>query len=220
MLHFMARRNDLIAVQWLLDHGAAPNTRVKHSDAEETPLHLAVLEGNAEVVRALPKAGADPRTLAPANTTAMPEVGPSTVVDWNSCEFSMRTMAKNWFVNAYSNVVRETNPHDRGAWMNYSRIALAALGATVAYFVLGGILFSALPSLQKEFMKYPAVYRTQDDMKRVMPMGMIAILVEIVVVTVLYVKAYPAGGGVLDGARFGHICFNEMKIGMRQKRNQ
>jgi hypothetical protein len=27
--------------------------------------------------------------------------------------------------------------------MNYSRIALAALGATVVYFVLGGILFSA-----------------------------------------------------------------------------
>ncbi len=89
--------------------------------------------------------------------------------------------------------------------MNYSRIALAALGATVAYFVLGGILFAALPSLQKEFMKYPAVYRTQDDMKRVMPMGMISILVAIVVVAVLYAMAYPAGGRVLDGARFGAL---------------
>ena len=89
--------------------------------------------------------------------------------------------------------------------MNYSRIALAALGATVAYFVLGGILFAALPSLQKEFMKYPAVYRTQDDMKRVMPMGMISILVGIFVVAVLYAMAYPAGGGVLDGARFGAL---------------
>jgi hypothetical protein len=89
--------------------------------------------------------------------------------------------------------------------MNYSRIALAALGATVAYFVLGGILFSALPSLQKEFMKYPAVFRTQDDMKRVMPMGMISILVAIFVVAVLYAMAYPAGGGVLDGARFGAL---------------
>jgi hypothetical protein len=89
--------------------------------------------------------------------------------------------------------------------MNYSRIALAALGATVAYFVLGGILFSALPSLRKEFVKYPAVYRTQDDMKRVMPMGMISILVAIFVVAVLYAMAYPAGGGVLDGARFGAL---------------
>ena len=89
--------------------------------------------------------------------------------------------------------------------MNYPRIALAALGATVAYFVLGGILFAALPSLRKEFMKYPAVYRTQDDMKRVMPMGMISILVGIFVVAVLYAMAYPAGGGVLDGARFGAL---------------
>lgn len=89
--------------------------------------------------------------------------------------------------------------------MNYSRVALAAIGATVAYFVLGGILFAALPSLREEFMKYPAVYRTQDDMKRVMPMGMISILVEIVVVAVLYAMAYPAGGGVLDGARFGAL---------------
>jgi hypothetical protein len=89
--------------------------------------------------------------------------------------------------------------------MNYARIALAALGATVAYFVVGGILFAALPALQKEFMKYPAVYRTQDDMKRVMPMGMISILVAISVVTVLYAMAYPAGGGALDGARFGAL---------------
>lgn len=89
--------------------------------------------------------------------------------------------------------------------MNYPRIALAALGATVAYFVLGGILFAALPSLQKEFKKYPAVFRTQDDMKRVMPMGMISILVGIFVVAVLYAMAHPAGGGVLDGARFGAL---------------
>jgi len=89
--------------------------------------------------------------------------------------------------------------------MSYSRIALAALGATVAYFVLGGILFAALPALRTEFMKYPAVYRTQDDMKRVMPMGMIAILVAIVAVAVLYAMAYPAGGGVLAGARFGAL---------------
>ena len=89
--------------------------------------------------------------------------------------------------------------------MSYSRIALAALGATVAYFVLGGILFAALPALRTEFMKYPAVYRTQDDMKRVMPMGMLAILIAIVAVTVLYAMAFPAGGGVLDGARFGGL---------------
>ena len=89
--------------------------------------------------------------------------------------------------------------------MNYSRIALAALGGTVAYFVVGGILFAALPWLQKEFMKHPRVYRTQDDMKRVMPMGMISILVGIFVVAVLFAMAFPAGGSVLNGARFGAL---------------
>jgi hypothetical protein len=89
--------------------------------------------------------------------------------------------------------------------MNYTRIALAALGAAVAYFVLGGILFAALPSLAEEFAKYPAVFRTKDDMNSVLPMGMISILVSIVVVTVLYAMAYPAGGRVLDGAKFGAL---------------
>lgn len=89
--------------------------------------------------------------------------------------------------------------------MHYSRLALAALGATVAYFVLGGLLFVALPWLKKEFQRYPAVYRTEADMKRVMPMGMISILVAIVVVAVLYAMAYPGGGSALDGARFGAL---------------
>jgi hypothetical protein len=89
--------------------------------------------------------------------------------------------------------------------MNYSRVALAALGAAVAYFVVGGILFAALPTLQSEFKKYPAVYRSEEDMKRVMPMGMLSILIEILVVTVVYAMTYRAGGGALDGARFGAL---------------
>jgi hypothetical protein len=71
--------------------------------------------------------------------------------------------------------------------------------------VLGGILFAALPMLKEEFMKYPAVFRAKDDMMRVMPMGMIAILVEILVVAVLYAMAYPSGGGAASGARFGAL---------------
>jgi len=37
--------------------------------------------------------------------------------------------------------------------MNLSRIALAALGGFVAYFVLGGLTFGLLPSLKSEFLK-------------------------------------------------------------------
>ena len=57
----VAKRNHVAAVKWLLDHGANPNTRWAHWDAEVTPLHLAVLHDHAEIVRLLLKAGADPR---------------------------------------------------------------------------------------------------------------------------------------------------------------
>jgi ankyrin repeat protein len=60
VLHLMAKRNDLAAVKWLLDHGADPNGRWAHWDAEVTPLHLAALAGHAEVARMLLAAGADP----------------------------------------------------------------------------------------------------------------------------------------------------------------
>ncbi len=60
-LHLMAKRNDGAAVEWLLDHGADPNARWSHWDAEVTPLHLAVLGGHADIVRLLLHAGADPR---------------------------------------------------------------------------------------------------------------------------------------------------------------
>lgn len=61
VLHVMAKRGNVMAVKWLLDHGTDPNTRWSHWDAEVTPLHLAVLGGHPEVVRLLLAAGADPR---------------------------------------------------------------------------------------------------------------------------------------------------------------
>jgi len=60
-LHLMSKRGNGAAVQWLLDHGADPNARWSHWDAEVTPLHLAVLGAHPEVVRSLLQAGADPR---------------------------------------------------------------------------------------------------------------------------------------------------------------
>jgi len=47
-------------VQWLLDRGADVNGRWPHWDAEVTPLHLAASHGDAETVRVLLAAGADP----------------------------------------------------------------------------------------------------------------------------------------------------------------
>jgi ankyrin repeat protein len=59
-LHLMAKRNDVDAVRWLLEHGADPNARWSHWDADATPLHLAVWQGHEEVARLLLDAGADP----------------------------------------------------------------------------------------------------------------------------------------------------------------
>ena len=89
--------------------------------------------------------------------------------------------------------------------MNYARIALASLGATVAYFVLGFIMFAVLPAMKSEFMKYPDVYRSREGMMKVMPYSMVAILVSIVVVAVLYAKIYPKGGGIASGIYLGAL---------------
>ncbi|MDP9202258.1 MAG: ankyrin repeat domain-containing protein [Gemmatimonadota bacterium] len=60
VLHLMAKRGNARAVKWLLDHGADPNARWSHWDAEVTSLHLAALGDHAKVVRLLLEAGADP----------------------------------------------------------------------------------------------------------------------------------------------------------------
>lgn len=61
VLHLMAKRNDAAAVEWLLAHGADPNGRWNHWDAEVTPLHLAAMTADARVVQLLLDAGADVR---------------------------------------------------------------------------------------------------------------------------------------------------------------
>lgn len=87
--------------------------------------------------------------------------------------------------------------------MNYLRIAIAGLAGTIAYFVMGGLMFGLLPQLRDQFRKYPAVYRSQDGIKSVMPLGMAAMLVSIVVLAVIYSFAYRGGSGLWKGARFG-----------------
>ena len=89
--------------------------------------------------------------------------------------------------------------------MNLSRIVLAAIGAFVAYFVAGGAAFGLVPSLRSEFLKYPAVQRSQDRIKSVMPVGMAAMFVGMVVLAVLYAMLYRGGSGVAEGARFGAL---------------
>jgi hypothetical protein len=89
--------------------------------------------------------------------------------------------------------------------MNYTRIALASIGAFVAYMALGGLMFAAIPSLKAEFLRYPAVYRTQEGQMSHMPSGMAAMLLSMVVLAVLYARMYKGGSGFAEGAIFGAL---------------
>lgn len=89
--------------------------------------------------------------------------------------------------------------------MNFARIALAALGGLVAYFALGFLMFAALPTMKSEFAKYPTVYRPEEAMKRVMPFGMAAIVLEMGVLAVLYAMTCRGGSGLAAGAAFGAL---------------
>jgi Protein of unknown function (DUF1761) len=89
--------------------------------------------------------------------------------------------------------------------MSHGRILLAAAGGFVAYFAFGFLVFGALPMLREEYARYPAVYRNQDGIKKVMPIGMVAMFVAIVVVTILYALCCRRGYGPLEGAHFGAL---------------
>ena len=89
--------------------------------------------------------------------------------------------------------------------MNLSRIALATVGAFVAYFAVGGIGFVVLPSLKDEFLKYPAVYRSHEGQISRMPIAMAAMFLSILVLTVMYALLCQGGSGIAQGARFGAL---------------
>ena len=91
--------------------------------------------------------------------------------------------------------------------MNFARIAFASLGAAVGYFAYGFPMFAAWPSMKTEFKKYPNVYRTEESMMKVMPYGMVGILISIVVIAVLYAKIYAATAvrGLAPGAVAGLV---------------
>jgi len=88
--------------------------------------------------------------------------------------------------------------------MNYLRIFLSALGAFVAYMGLGGVAF-AVSSMKNEFMKYPAVYRSQEGIKKVMPLGMVTMFVAMLVLAILYAMLYKEGFGIAEGLHFGAL---------------
>ncbi len=87
--------------------------------------------------------------------------------------------------------------------MNYSRLGLAALGGTVAYFAFGFLLFWLAPWLINESRKYPAVFRPKEKMMTVMPIGMVATFIAILIGAIIFAMIHKGGSGTLEGARLG-----------------
>lgn len=87
--------------------------------------------------------------------------------------------------------------------MNYSRLGLAALGGTVASFAVGFLVLWLVPALINEGHKYPAVFRPKEEMMTVMPIGLVATFISILVVAIIFAMIHQGGSGITEGARFG-----------------
>ena len=87
--------------------------------------------------------------------------------------------------------------------MNYSRLGLAALGGTVASFAVGFLVMWLVPALIEEGHKYPAVFRRKEEMFKVMPIGLVATFIAILVVAIIFAMMHPGGSGATESARFG-----------------
>jgi hypothetical protein len=87
--------------------------------------------------------------------------------------------------------------------MNYSSLGLAALGGTVASFAFGFLVFWLVPALINEGHKYPDVFRPKEKMMTVMPIGLVATFIAILVAAIIFAMIHQGGSGTTEGARFG-----------------
>jgi hypothetical protein len=87
--------------------------------------------------------------------------------------------------------------------MNYARLALAAVAATVFDAVYGFLVYGML--LAPEFAKYPNVYRSNEAGQAFLPLMFGGLFIAIAAAAIIYAKGYEGGSGVAEGARFGFL---------------
>jgi len=85
--------------------------------------------------------------------------------------------------------------------MNYGRLAVAAIGATVVYYAYGFVVEGLL--IRKDFSPYSAVYRSADTVMGYMPLGLACTLIVTLLITTLFANSH---GGVA-GLRRGHAIW-------------
>ncbi len=85
--------------------------------------------------------------------------------------------------------------------MNYPRIALAAVAATVVDALYGFLVYGNL--LSNQFAMFPGVYRAADTQGAYMPILFGGVFIAMIGAAVIYAKGYEGGSGLSEGLRFG-----------------
>jgi hypothetical protein len=85
--------------------------------------------------------------------------------------------------------------------MNYARIGLAAVAATVWDALYGFLMYGTL--IAPEFAKYPGVYRSNEAGMAFLPLMFAGVFVAILAAAIIYAKGYEGGNGLAEGGRFG-----------------
>jgi len=85
--------------------------------------------------------------------------------------------------------------------MNTTRVALAAVAATVVDAVYGFVVYGNL--LTGQFAAFPAVFRSAETGAAYLPLMFACIFVGMIAVSYIYAKGYEGRSGLQEGLRFG-----------------
>lgn len=85
--------------------------------------------------------------------------------------------------------------------MNYGRVAIAAIAATVVDAIYGYVVYGQL--LGSEFALYPLLYRPPSEQTAYLPFMFLGILLAMFVMAYIYAKGYDGTNGAQEGMRFG-----------------
>ena len=88
-----------------------------------------------------------------------------------------------------------------GDLLNYRRAAVAALVATLVYYMVG--FFTEGWLFRGDFAPYAAVYRSSDIVMRYMPLGMVFSFIGTFVVAIIFARLRTEKNRIIEGARLG-----------------
>jgi len=94
--------------------------------------------------------------------------------------------------------------------MNYTRLLLAAVAATIVDAVYGFIVYGNV--LTAEFARYPGVFRPAESQAPYMGYLFCGIFIAMLAATFIYAKGYEGGQAVMEGLRFG-LAVGVLEVG-------